>query len=62
MLIGARAARSAPDRRYFGAWKELTTRHHLHTIVKKRLKFTSTLLRAEGRAELAAELEAASPH
>jgi site-specific recombinase XerD len=62
LVIGARAVKSAADRRFFGAWKELKTRQHLHAIVKERLKATSALLQFDGNAALASELEAASPH
>lgn len=61
VLIGARAVRSAADRRFFGAWKELTTRQHLYAIVKARLKATSAMLRADDPA-LADQLDQASPH
>jgi site-specific recombinase XerD len=62
LMIGAKAVKSAADRRYFGAWKELKTRQHVHAIVKERLKATSAMLRLEGSISSAAELEAASPH
>lgn len=61
VLIGGKAVRSAEDRRYFGAWKELTTRQHLYAIVKSRLKDTSAVLRTDS-PRLAEELERASPH
>lgn len=61
MLIGGRAIRSVADRRFFTAWKELTTRQHLYAIVKARLKATSALLHSEGSA-LAEQLDKASPH
>ena len=61
MLIGGRAIRSVADRRFFSAWKELTTRQHLYAIVKARLKATSILLHSEGSA-LADQLDRASPH
>jgi integrase/recombinase XerC len=48
VLIGGKAIRSAADRRYFSARKELTTRQHLYAIVKARLKATSITLRREG--------------
>lgn len=61
VLIAGKAVRSAADRRYFSAWKELTTRQHLYAIVKARLKATSATLHAEGSA-LAYQLDKASPH
>jgi integrase/recombinase XerC len=61
VLIGGRAIRSAADRRFFGAWKELTTRQHLYAIVKARLKATSAMLHSEGSV-LADQLDKASPH
>jgi site-specific recombinase XerD len=62
LMIGAKAVKSVADRRFFGAWKELKTRQHLHAIVKDRLKATSALLQLDGNGILASELEAASPH
>jgi site-specific recombinase XerD len=62
IMIGAKPVKSAADRRFFGAWKELKTRQHLHAIVKERLKATSALLQLDGNTALASELEAASPH
>jgi site-specific recombinase XerD len=61
VLIGGKAIRSAADRRYFSAWKELTTRQHLYAIVKARLKTTSAMLHSEGSV-LADQLDKASPH
>lgn len=61
VLIAGKAVRSASDRRFFGAWKELTTRQHLYALVKARLKATATQLKREN-PHLAAELEKASPH
>ena len=61
VLIAGQAVRSASDRRFFGAWKQLTTRQHLYALVKARLKATATQLKREN-PQLAAELEKASPH
>ena len=61
VLIGGKPIRSAADRRFFSAWKELTTRQHMYAIVKARLKTTSMMLHAEGSA-LANQLDQASPH
>lgn len=61
VLIAGEPIRSAADRRFFGAWKELTTRQHLYAIVKARLQATSLMLRAENPV-LADQLDQASPH
>lgn len=61
VLIAGQAVRSASDRRFFGAWKELTTRQHLYAIVKARLKATATHL-GRDNPRLAEELQKASPH
>lgn len=61
VLIAGQAVRSASDRRFFGAWKELTTRQHLYAIVKARLKATATQLERDN-PRLAEELVKASPH
>lgn len=50
VLIAGQAVRSASDRRFFGAWKELTTRQHLYALVKARLKATATQLKRENPA------------
>jgi integrase/recombinase XerC len=62
VLIGNRPVRQASDRRYFGAWREVSTRQGLYKIVKDRLAQTSEILRGEGRHESASALSAASPH
>lgn len=63
VLIAGKPVRSANDRRYFGAWKELTTRQHLFALVKARLKFTAAILDAQpDTARLADDLCRASPH
>lgn len=59
--IGGKAVRTAADRRFFGAWQELTTRQYLYAIVKKRLKTTADMLRKDDPV-LAVRLEQASPH
>jgi site-specific recombinase XerD len=61
VMIGSKAVRSSADRRFFGAWKELTTRQHLYAIVKARLKTTSAMLHQENPT-LADQLDRASPH
>jgi integrase/recombinase XerC len=63
VLIAGKPVRSANDRRYFGAWKELTTRQHLFAIVKARLNTTASMLEASDETiDLAKELRKASPH
>ncbi|WP_305825530.1 tyrosine-type recombinase/integrase [Massilia brevitalea] len=59
--IAGKAVRGAADRRFFGAWQELTTRQYLYEIVKKRLKTTADMLRTTDPV-LAVRLEQASPH
>lgn len=61
VLIAGQAVRSASDRRFFGAWKELTTRQHLYALVKARLKATAAQLEREN-PRLAEELAKVSPH
>jgi len=61
VLIAGKPVRSASDRRFFGAWKELTTRQHLYMIVKARLKATAAQLEHVG-SPLAGELAKISPH
>lgn len=61
VLIAGQAVRSASDRRFFGAWKELTTRQHLYAIVKARLKATAAQLERHD-PHLGKELVKASPH
>lgn len=61
VLIAGQAVRSASDRRFFGAWKELTTRQHLYAIVKARLNATVTQLEHDN-LQLAKDLVKASSH
>lgn len=61
VLIAGKPVRSASDRRFLGAWRELTTRQHLFAIVKARLEATAKVIEAEDIA-LANELRRASPH
>ncbi len=61
VLIAGQVVRSASDRRFFGAWKELRTRQHPYALVKTRLKATATQLKRDDPA-LADQLEKASPH
>lgn len=62
LIIAGKNVRRTADRRMLGEWKELGTRQHLYAIVKDRLDVTAAMLRVEGRSDLAAQLEAASPH
>lgn len=63
VLIAGKPVRSANDRRYFGAWKELTTRQHLFALVKARLATTAAMLDTDPETKrLADDLRKASPH
>lgn len=62
VIIAGSVVRGVKSKRYFGEFKELSTRQHLHAIVKTRLQTTAGLLSATGEHELASELGAASPH
>lgn len=53
---------SAQTRRYFRAWKPITTRQGLYVIVTGRLHAAATILRNQQRLNDAERLEAASPH
>jgi len=61
VTIAGKPVRKAADRRFFGAWQELTTRQYLYAIVKNRLKVTADMLRKDDPV-LAVRLEQASPH
>ncbi|MEC4722776.1 tyrosine-type recombinase/integrase [Noviherbaspirillum sp. CPCC 100848] len=54
--------RRTQDRRFFKAWREITTRQGVYTIVKDRLSATAELLEASGEQFAAEQLRAASPH
>lgn len=60
--IGAKAIKHVSDRRFFGAWRAIGTRQGLHKIVKERLALAQSALHNAGQADMAAELERASPH
>lgn len=63
VLIAGKPVRSANDRRFLGAWKELTTRQHLFALVKARLATTAAMLDADPETKrLADDLRKASPH
>ena len=63
VLIAGKSVRSANDRRFFGAWKELTTRQHLFALVKARLATTAAILDVDPETKrLADDLRKASPH
>jgi integrase/recombinase XerC len=62
VMIGKRPVRQAADRRYFGAWREVSTRQGLYKIVKDRLAQAGEVLRIDGNFEFAAALSEASPH
>lgn len=61
ILVAGQPVRSASDRRFFNAWKELTTRQHLYAIVKARLKKAAVHVERLDPS-LAKELVKASPH
>lgn len=60
--IGEKKIKHVSDRRFFGAWRAIGTRQGLYKIVKERLALTANTLRDAGDADLAAELDRASPH
>lgn len=62
VAIAHRLVTSAADRRYFGAWQEVRSRHGLYQIVKQRMERTATRLRQAGRNDEAVHLNSATPH
>lgn len=50
------------SRRFFQAWRPVTTRHGLYHIVKTRIAATALLLERDGKAALRHQLRQASPH
>ncbi len=62
LIVAGSIVCGAHSKRYFGEFKQLTTRHHLYAIVKNRLQAASDVLVAGGEEELASALAAASPH
>lgn len=62
VIIASKAVKRTSDRRFFQAWREVTTRQGLYKIVKERLKATADELRVLGEFGAAERLEQASPH
>lgn len=62
LLINEKKIRNVNDRRFFGAWRAISTRQGLYKIVKERLALAGDKLRDAGDYELAIELNRASPH
>ncbi len=56
------AIKSAADRRYFGAWRDVGTRFGLHGIVKGRICAAVDHLEGNGDIAVAAELDRVSSH
>lgn len=54
--------RRTQDRRFFKAWREVTTRQGVYTIVKDRLAAAADDLETLGNSHSAEQLRAASPH
>lgn len=54
--------RRTQDRRFFKAWREITTRQGVYTIVKDRLSAAAEQLEASAEQFAAEQLRAASPH
>jgi len=62
VTAGGRPIKDVESRRYFQAWKPVTTRHGLYYIVKSRLAATADLLENAGDVTKATGLRQASPH
>ncbi len=60
--IAGRDINDTGSRRYFGAWREVTTRQGLYGIVKERFSMTAEILEMNGEAGAAEELRRASTH
>ncbi|TFW01518.1 hypothetical protein E4K72_14160 [Oxalobacteraceae bacterium OM1] len=60
--IAGKAIKRTADRRFFHAWREITTRQALYDIVKGRLKHAADELAAGGNVDEAERLRGASPH
>jgi len=59
---GGRPIKDVESRRYFQAWRPVTTRHGLYHIVKKRLAAAANALESAGDMARADHLRQASPH
>jgi site-specific recombinase XerD len=62
VVVGGKSIKHVNDRRFFGAWRAISTRQGLYKIVKERLALAAGHLRDTGQSELADQLERASPH
>lgn len=62
LTIGGRPVRNAQSRRFFRAWRSVTTRHGLYHIIKKRLSSVADHLDETGDTVRAEQLRKASPH
>lgn len=60
--IGNKEVKHTGSRRFFGAWREITTRQALHTIVKRRFSDAADILELQGDVASADELRKASTH
>ncbi len=56
------AIKSAESRRFFGAWRSVTSRHGLYSIVKSRLAQTARFLESVGDLDRSEQILKASPH
>jgi integrase/recombinase XerC len=60
--IGTTPIARTADRRFFKAWREVSTRQGLYGIVKDRLNRAADTLESNGRDDEATQLRRASPH
>lgn len=61
-LSSGRLIKDVESRRFFQAWKPITTRHGLYHIIKGRLSAAADYIETNGEAERAEQLPQASPH
>lgn len=62
VMIAGKEVKHSGSRRFFGAWREVTTRQGLYGIVKERFAQAADVLEGQGDAGAAAELRRASTH
>ncbi|MEO7493892.1 MAG: tyrosine-type recombinase/integrase [Massilia sp.] len=60
--LSGRPITDVQSRRFFQAWRPVTTRHGLYHIVKTRIAASALLFERDGQAEAAFQLRQASPH
>jgi len=60
--VGGHDVSHTGSRRFFGAWREVTTRQGLYGIVKERFAQAAVVLEGQGDTGAAAELRRASSH